>query len=229
MPLNPHATRTRRHAMTLSIRLATITKSALACLAVALLASPASAQRAGSWVDIGRGFAGSGASADGMFKFAKSKSRSKNGVDFGHGFAVGAGPNGIAISNSIGAGTGPLGAAHNVNLNIGAGGAHVSHGGVISEGGNRRVISGGGTGTSPNGNVYGGSSSTGFGNRTKAYSKSRTRQWVPQSNQWTPQSTPQTTQWTPQTSPPAQTMFWGPNSQPNRTRTFVRGRGFRRH
>jgi hypothetical protein len=143
---------------------------------VLTLAVPASAQRAGSWVDIGNGIVGSGASASGPLQFAKSKSSSKNGVDFGHGFAVGAGPNGIAISNSIGAGSGPLGAAHNLNLNIGARGAHLSHGGVISEGGNRRVIAGGGTGVQ-NGQVYGGSTTSGFGNRTRAWSNSHTHQW----------------------------------------------------
>jgi hypothetical protein len=151
-----------------------------ACLSIAALAlttSTASAQRAGSWVDIAGGRAGAGASADGsLFQFAKSKSSSNKGVDFGHGFAVGAGPNGIAVSNSIGAGSGPLGVAHNVQLNIGAGGTHVSHGGVVSQGANRRVISGGETGTF-NGQVYGGSHSTGFGNQTNAWSKSHTRQW----------------------------------------------------
>ena len=154
---------------------------ALGCLTtlalVAGTASPASAQRAGSWVDIGNGFAGSGASASGsLLQIAKSKSSSKNGVQYGHGFAVGAGPEGISLSNSIGAGTGPLGAAHNVNLHVGRNGTHVSHGGVVSQGGNRRVVSGGNAG-SYNGRVSGGSSSTGFGNRTKAYSKSQTRQW----------------------------------------------------
>lgn len=166
--------------MTHTLNPSSAVKIALGCLtAVAFMATisaPASAQRAGSWVDIGNGFVGSGASASGPLQFAKSKSSSKNGVDFGHGFAVGAGPNGIALSNSIGAGSGPLGAAHNLNLNIGANGAHLSHGGVVSQGGNRRVISGGETGTQ-NGRVYGGSSSTGFGNQTKAWSNSRTRQW----------------------------------------------------
>ena len=156
-------------------------KFALGCVAMLALATvtaaPASAQRAGSWVDIGNGFARSGASADGsLVQFAKSKSSSKNGVQFGHGFAVGAGPQGISLSNSIGGGTGPLGAAHNVNLHVGRNGTHLSHGGVVSQGGNRRVISGGGTG-SYNGRVGGGSTSTGFGSHTKAYSKSQTRQW----------------------------------------------------
>lgn len=151
-----------------------------ACLTVAALAfasNNASAQRAGSWVDIANGRVGAGASADGsILQFAKSKSSSKNGVDFGHGFAIGAGPEGIAISNSIGAGGGPLGVAHNMQVNIGANGTHVSHGGVVSQGGNRRVISGGQTGIQ-NGQVYGGSNSTGYGNNTNAWSKSHTRQW----------------------------------------------------
>ena len=171
--------------MTCTLNTASPAKFALGCLTavalVATMAAPASAQRAGSWVDIGNGLVGSGASASGPLQFAKSKSSSKNGVDFGHGFAVGAGPNGIALSNSIGAGTGPLGVAHNMNLNIGAGGAHLSHGGVVSEGGNRRVISGGETGVQ-NGQVYGGSNSTGYGNRTKAWSNSHTRQWNPPTN-----------------------------------------------
>ncbi|KAA5547063.1 hypothetical protein FYK55_01195 [Roseiconus nitratireducens] len=149
----------------------------LFALVLALSATNVSAQSAGSWVDIGRGKVGAGANASGsMLQFAKSKSKSKNGVDFGHGFAVGAGPDGIALSNSIGVGGGPVGAAHNLQLNIGRNGTHVSHGGVVSEGGNRRVISGGSTGVR-NGQVYGGSQSTGFGTNTKAYSKSHTRQF----------------------------------------------------
>ncbi|WP_230265864.1 hypothetical protein [Stieleria sp. JC731] len=143
-------------------------------LATGFIASNASAQSAGSWVDVGRGRVGAGSNAKGLLQFGKSRSSSKNGVDFGHGFAVGAGPNGIALSNSVGVGGGPLGAAHNVQLNIGRGGAHISHGGVVTQGGNRRVISGGQTGTTSNGRVFGGSSSTGFGNRTNTYSKSRT-------------------------------------------------------
>jgi hypothetical protein len=151
---------------------------AFACLALAgFAASEASAQRAESWVDIGNGFAGSGASASGsLVQIAKSKSSSRNGVQFGHGFAVGAGPEGVSLSNSIGAGTGPVGAAHNLNLHLGRNGAHVSHGGVVSEGGNRRVISGGQAG-SYQGRVQGGSRSSGFGRNTKAYSKSRTLPW----------------------------------------------------
>lgn len=154
----------------------TLAGLALITSLILLSSSTASAQRAGSWVDIGRGFAGAGASADGDFQFAKSRSSNKNGIGFGHGFAVGAGPNGIAISNSIGAGGGPLGAAHNMQLNIGAGGTHLSHGGVVSQGGNRRVISGGSTGVT-NGQVWGGSQSTGFGNNSRAYSKSHTQQF----------------------------------------------------
>ena len=150
--------------------------AAITTLALVCMSDTASAQRAGSWVDVARGRVGSGASADGMFQIAKSKSSSKNGVDFGHGFALGAGPNGLALSNSIGVGGGRGGAAHNLNLNINRNGAHLSHGGVVTEGGNRRVISGGSTGTY-NGRVYGGSQSTGFGNNTRAYSKSRTRQF----------------------------------------------------
>ncbi len=155
-----------------------LTLSCFGLLALAVVtASPASAQRAGSWVDIGNGFAGAGASANGsLLQFSKAKSSSRNGVQYGHGFAVGAGPNGISLSNSIGAGTGPLGGAHNVNLHLGRNGTHVSHGGVVSQGGNRRVISGGNAGNY-GGQVSGGNYSTGFGNRTNAYSKSRTRRW----------------------------------------------------
>lgn len=155
-------------------------KIILGCFAILFLAaasaSPAAAQRADSFVDIFRGGAGAGASADGQFKFARSKSSSNNGVQFGHGLAVGAGPNGIAVSNSIGAGAGPIGAAHNLNMTIGRDGTHLSQGGVVSQGGNRRVVSGGGTGIQ-NGQVYGGSGSSGFGNRTKAWSSSQTNQW----------------------------------------------------
>lgn len=161
-------------------------KTLLGCFGLLVIAaatgSTASAQRASSGVDIFRGGAGANASADGMFKFARTNSSSNNGVQFGHGLAVGAGPNGIAVSNSIGGGAGPLGAAHNVNLNIGTKGTHISHGGVVSQGGNRRVTSGGGTGIQ-NGRVYGGSRSRGYGNHTKAYSKSHTRNWVQPSYQ----------------------------------------------
>lgn len=156
------------------------TKTVLGCFAtlliVAATAAPASAQRASSFVDIFGGGARAGASATGQFQFAKTKTSSKNGVQFGHGLAVGAGPNGIAISNSIGGGTGPLGVAHNLNLNIGPNGTHVSQGGVVSQGGNRRVIAGGETGTQ-NGQIYGGSNVTGFGNQTKVWSKSNTNNW----------------------------------------------------
>ncbi|TWU57704.1 hypothetical protein [Rubripirellula reticaptiva] len=166
--------------MTHSITLTTVVRTIFAGLALAsilsLSASTASAQSAGSWVDIGNGFAGAGGSATGPISIVKSRSSSKNGMQFGHGFALGAGPNGLAISNSIGAGAGPGGVAHNMNLNIGPGGTHFSHGGVTSTGGNRRVISGGQTGIQ-NGQVYGGSQSTGFGQNTNAWSNSHTRQW----------------------------------------------------
>lgn len=150
----------------------------IAALAIITVVSSTrvSAQRAGSWVDIGRGVVGSGASASGALQFAHSSSRKKNGVGLGHGFSVGAGPDGIALSNSVGAGGGPLGVAHNMQLNIGRDGAHVSQSGVVSQGNNRRVTAGGQTGTH-NGRVYGGSSATGFGQHTKAFSKSRTRHW----------------------------------------------------
>jgi hypothetical protein len=144
----------------------------------ALSTASASAQSAGSWVDVTPGRVGAGASADGVIQIAKSKSKSRNGVDFGHGFGLGVGPGGIAISNSVGVGGGPVGAAHNMQLNIGRNGAHLSHGGVVSQGGNRRVIAGGNTGN-VRGRVYGGSQVSGFGQRTKAYSKSRTRQFHP--------------------------------------------------
>ncbi|KAA1260762.1 hypothetical protein LF1_33030 [Rubripirellula obstinata] len=156
-------------------------KTLLGCVATLMIAAatatPASAQRASTFVDIFRGGAEAGASADGQLKFAKSKSSSRNGVQFGHGFAVGAGPNGIALSNSIGGGAGPLGVAHNMNMTISPNGTHISHGGVVSQGGNRRVTSGGSTGIQ-NGQVYGGSESTGHGNRTRAWSNSRTRNWT---------------------------------------------------
>ncbi|QDT07937.1 hypothetical protein K227x_63660 [Rubripirellula lacrimiformis] len=147
-----------------------------AALVMTMMAPTVSAQSAGSWVDIGNGFAGAGGSASGPISIVKGRSSSKNGMQFGHGFALGAGPNGLAISNSVGAGAGPGGVAHNMNLNIGANGTHFSQGGVVSQGGNRRVISGGQTGTR-NGQVYGGSQSTGFGQNTKAWSQSHTRQW----------------------------------------------------
>lgn len=157
----------------------TIIRTGLAAFALACAlttTTTASAQSAGSWVDIGNGFAGAGGEATGPISVVKGKSSSKNGVQFGHGFALGAGPNGLAISNTIGAGAGPGGIAHNMNLNIGPGGTHFSHGGVTSTGGNRRVISGGETGIR-NGQVYGGSQSTGYGNNTNAWSKSHTRQF----------------------------------------------------
>lgn len=154
----------------------TTVAATLFTLAMACSADNASAQSAGSWVDIARGRAGAGANASGLIQIAKTRSSSNNGVDFGHGFALGAGPNGLAISNSIGVGGGNAGAAHNMQLNIGRNGTHLSHGGVVTQGGNRRVVSGGQTGTY-NGQVYGGSQSTGYGQNTKAYSKSHTQQW----------------------------------------------------
>jgi hypothetical protein len=171
-----------------------ITVAAASLFALVLTCGPntASAQSAGSWVNVLGGSAGSGANADGMFQIAKTKSSSKNGVGFGHGFALGAGPNGLAISNSIGVGSAAGGAAHNVQLNLGRNGAHVSHGGVVSQGPNGRVISGGSTGTS-NGRVYGGSQSTGYGQNTRAYSKSHTRQFGGQVYQNQPSSYPPTT------------------------------------
>lgn len=201
-------------------RLASRLTIAASLFAASLVAtgSTASAQRAGSWVDIAAGAVGSGASASGPLQFAKSKSKSKNGLGFGHGFAVGAGPNGIALSNSIGAGGGPLGVAHNVQLNVGAGGAHLSHGGVVSEGGNRRVIAGGETGTSQ-GRVRGGSYATGFGNRTRAYSKSRTRHWSNGPTQSTNGSI-QSTQ--PSQSPAA---YGISSSQPSSGATMIGGNG----
>ena len=154
----------------------TVAAAGLFALVLTCCPDAASAQSAGSWVDIVGGRAGSGANASGMFQIAKTKSSSKNGVGFGHGFALGAGPNGLALSNSIGVGGAPGGAAHNVQLNIGRNGTHLSHGGVVTQGGNSRVVSGGSTGTS-NRRVYGGSSSSGYGQNTRAYSKSRTRQF----------------------------------------------------
>jgi len=162
-------------------RLTLIAATATAFLTLfALSTTPVSAQSAGSWVDMMPGNAGAGANASGLIQIAKSKSSSKNGVDFGHGFGLGVGPNGIAISNSIGVGGGPVGAAHNMQLNIGRNGTHLSHGGVVSQGGNRRVIAGGSTGSS-NGRVYGGSRVTGYGQNTRAYSKSHTRRFQPTS------------------------------------------------
>ena len=159
----------------------TFTTTAAAFCVYLLAPSIVSAQSAGSWVDIASGKVGAGADASGMIQIANSKSQSKNGVDFGHGFALGAGPNGLAISNSVGVGGGPVGASHNMQLNVGRGGAHLSHSGVATQGGNRRVVSGGNTGSFNGGQVYGGSQSRGYGHNTHVYSQSHTRQWNPPS------------------------------------------------
>ena len=185
--------------MTLSINtVAQKLLSPLFALCLIATATTASAQSAGSWIDLAGGNARAGASANGsLLQFAKSKSSSKNGVDFGHGFAVGASETGISISNTIGAGHRGNGVAHNLNMHIGANGTHVSHGGVHTQGGNRRVISGGQTGVR-NGQVYGGSSSTGFGHQTNAWSNSRTRQWSQGHYQPVQQYQPQAQQFVPQ-------------------------------
>jgi hypothetical protein len=145
-------------------------------LVVALVAaSPAlaNAQSAGTIVDVGPGHAGASGTASGPWQLVDSSSSVNNGTSLGKALAVGAGPNGLAISHSVGVNRGGVGAAHNFNLAIGAQGTHVSHGGVISQGGNSRVIAGGSSQTGWQG-PQGGSQVTGFGNNTRAYSKSRT-------------------------------------------------------
>lgn len=143
------------------------------------LASASFAQSANTRVDVGPGFAGAGASANGsIFQFTDTTSRVKNGTSFGQGVAVGVGHNGISFSHSLGANGGGMGVGHNLNMTIGRNGTHVSHGGVTTQGGNSRVRVGGGSGQYGN-QIYGGSTATGFGNRTRAWSNSNTRRFNP--------------------------------------------------
>ncbi len=129
------------------------------------------AQSAGTHVDVGPGHAGAGASASGAWQHTDTESR-VGATNMGRALAIGAGPNGLSLSHSIGVNAGGRGVGHNFNLSIGPGGSHVSHGGVVTERGNSRVIAGGNTqgGYFPNG----GSTVTGFGRRTHAYTESRT-------------------------------------------------------
>lgn len=137
------------------------------------------AQSAWTGVNVGPGFAGANAGAQGsIFQFSDTKSRVKNGTSFGQGVAVGVGQNGISFSHSVGANGGGVGLGHNLNMTIGRNGTHVSQGGVTSQGGNSRVVVGGGSGQSGR-QIYGGSNATGYGNNTRAWSNSRTQQFRP--------------------------------------------------
>ncbi len=157
------------------MRAKSLFKKTLVCVILTAAPAVACAQSAGTNVDVGPGFAGAGGQASGQWQLVDSNSRVHNGISTGNAFAVGAGPNGLALSHSIGVHGAGVGTAHNFNLAIGRGGAHVSNGGVTSQGGNSRVIAGGSAQSSPFG-PQGGSTVTGFGNRTRAYSNSRTTQ-----------------------------------------------------
>ncbi len=135
------------------------------------ISTVASAQSAGTHVDVGPGHAGAGASASGAWQHTETESR-VGAANMGRALAIGAGPNGLSLSHSIGVNAGGRGVGHNFNLSIGPGGSHVSHGGVVTEGGNSRVLAGG----NARGGLFpsGGSSVSGFGRRTDAYSRSRT-------------------------------------------------------
>lgn len=147
-----------------------------ALLIVATFATCSFAQSANTGVDVGPGYAGANAGATGsIWQWADTTSKVKNGTSFGQGVAVGVGRNGISFSHSLGANGGGLGVGHNLNMTIGRNGTHVSRGGVRTQGGNSRVVVGGGSGQLPGRRIYGGSTATGYGNRTNAWSNSRTR------------------------------------------------------
>ena len=151
-----------------------------ALLFVLSITSFGMAQNAWTGVNVGPGFAGAQAGAQGsIFQFSDTKTRVKNGQSFGQGVAVGVGQNGVSFSHSIGANGGGLGLGHNLNMTIGRNGAHVSQGGVTSQGGNSSVQVGGRTGQGPGRQIYGGSNATGWGNNTRAWSNSRTQQFRP--------------------------------------------------
>ena len=146
--------------------------------ATCLFTGVAAAQGASTIVDVGPGFAGSDATASGRWTHTDTESRVGSNGSMARGLAIGAGPNGLSLSHSIGVNHGGVGLGHNLNLSIGRGGTHVSHGGVKSVGGNSRIIAGGGTQQNfggISGRVRGGSTVTGFGNRTQNHSGARTR------------------------------------------------------
>ena len=148
--------------------------TALALLAIAA-PSAANAQWAETGVDLGNGFAGANASADGQWTLVDSTSKVDGSNSFGHGFGIGVGPNGISVSNSVGVNTAQGGVGHNFNMTNGQNGPHFSESGDVRQGGATRVIAGGGSGQY-GGGISGGSSATGYGDYVDAYSRSNTQQ-----------------------------------------------------
>lgn len=156
-----------------------MSKKVATFLIVSLVLSAAQcfAQNANTGVNVGPGWAGANASANGsIWQFTDTTSKVKNGTSLGQGLAIGVGHNGISFSHSIGANGGGVGVGHNLNMTIGRNGTHVSHGGVTTQGGNSQVVVGGGSGQYGN-RIYGGSQATGYGNNTRVYSNSHTRQF----------------------------------------------------
>jgi hypothetical protein len=148
-------------------------RRALICAILTAAPAVASAQSAGTLVDVGPGHAHASGHADGDWQFVDSSSQVRGGTSVGKALAIGRGPNGIAISHSIGVNGGGAGVGHNFNMSIGPGGAHVSHGGVNSQGRGGRVMAGGSAQQGPFG-PQGGSTVAGFGRSTHAHSSSRT-------------------------------------------------------
>jgi hypothetical protein len=151
----------------------TLLRRALICAILTAAPAVATAQSAGTAVDVGPGHAHASGHASGDWQFVDSSSQVRGGTSVGKALAIGRGPNGIAISHSIGVNGAGAGVGHNFNMSIGPGGAHVSHGGVNSQGLGGRVMAGGSAQQGPFG-PQGGSTVAGFGRSTQAHSSSHT-------------------------------------------------------
>ena len=143
---------------------------AMAVVLSGLSVRTSQAMDAASRVDIGRRHARAEASYDGPAGMARTDTRVGR-VNFARGLAVSYGLDGVSLSQSIGVSHGGLSTAHNFQLSIGPGGTHLSRGGVVSRGGDTRAITGGRTSLGPGG-PRGGSSATGTGLDTRAWSRS---------------------------------------------------------
>ncbi len=150
--------------------------STLAALALFTITAPTNvdAQWSESGINLGGGFAGASASADGQWTLVDTTSKVDGSNSFGHGIGIGVGPNGISLSNSVGVNTAQGGVGHNFNMTIGQNGTHFSESGVVAQGGNTGVAVGGGSGQY-GGGISGGSSATGYGDYVDAYSNSHTQ------------------------------------------------------
>ncbi len=143
---------------------------AIAIVLTGLSVRTSQASDAASRVDIGRRHARAEASYDGPAGMARTDTRVGR-VNFARGLAVSYGIDGVSLSQSIGVSHGGLSTAHNFQLSIGPGGTHLSRGGVVTRGGDSRAITSGHT-SRGRGGPRGGSSSTGTGHDTRAWSSS---------------------------------------------------------